>query len=222
MRRMKLVVPLVLALLAALVVLAVVQVRPPSWWTAPKEATAEDERIGQQLEQGSISELQRVRPNSEPWAIRIHQSDVNAWLAARLPKWCEHAGITGIGDVQVHFERGTIEIAAMLPDFPSVVVAAIPLEVVDGGLRSRSSRVSLGRLPLPFITETILGAVAASLAGSEASAAVTALAPLLRGGDVPAEFALVDGRRVRVRDIEIRDGELLLELETLPRLPLRN
>lgn len=214
-RRVRRLVPLVLLLLASIVLAAIVLLRPPTWWSPLPRDEARAIDVGERFEQGCLSELHRVRADNRPWAVRARASDVNAWLATRLPKWCEHAGVSGVGAVQVRFTEGAIQIAADVRSLPGITVATLAPDIVDGELTTGEVRVALGRLPVPFAVDLIIGELTSVFSGDDAPDELRAILPLLRGQRAPATFELSDGRRVVVRDVEIHSGEILIEFETV-------
>jgi hypothetical protein len=200
-----------LALLAAAVVALIVLIRPPSWWDpiVPGDAAAADR--AEAFEQGCVGEIHRVRESADPWAIRIREADVNAWLGARLGKWCRHVGVPEIGPAQVRFGEGTIEVALEAPGLPSVAVArfAPRVEVESERLLAGLEGMALGRLPLTALTRSAFAAVAQSLLGAEGE--IGTAARLLSDESIDPTFELADGRMLRIRDLEVRDGELVVE-----------
>jgi hypothetical protein len=200
-----------LALLAAAVVALIVLIRPPSWWDpiVPGDAAAADR--AEAFEQGCVGEIHRVRESADPWAIRIREADVNAWLGARLGKWCRHVGVPEIGPAQVRFSEGTIEVALEAPGLPSVAVArfAPRVEVESERLLAGLEGMALGRLPLTALTRSAFAAVAQSLLGAEGE--IGTAARLLSDESIDPTFELADGRMLRIRDLEVRDGELVVE-----------
>ncbi|MDZ4756488.1 MAG: hypothetical protein SGJ11_18605 [Phycisphaerae bacterium] len=206
-----------LLLVAIAVVILLFQMRPPEWWTPEDSLSPERTQLSERFEQASVSELHRVRTTSRPWAVRVRESEVNAWLDARLPLWLEHIGAEPLGDVRVHFLPGAVEIGVTLEDVPGVAVITLRPEVTQDTLRPGLGPLRIGRLPVPFATDAAIGGMLAALDNADASEEVKALLPLLRSRDVPSKFELMDGRIVRLRDLEMREGELILEFETLPR-----
>lgn len=202
-------------LLCAAAVVIVVQLRPPAWWAPSPTVDDALERLGERFEQGWASEVSRVRPDTAPWAVRIGEDEVNAWLTARLPLWCAHVGVEPVGDVRVHFGPDTIEVAAMLPDLPALVVASLRPSVSGGRLDPGLGTTCLGRLPVPFLTEGAMRTALEQLGSGDGDLRAILL-PALHGESVDATFELADRRRVRLRDVEVREGELLMEFETLP------
>lgn len=178
---------------------------PPTWW-APSAATDSDaDRRARELEANLTAEIHRIRPADERWAVALRDADVNAWLSIRLPAWRDFdatipwppdAGLAQVrflpGQVQVAIEReGTIWSATVEP---AVAADRVTCPPTHGGV---------GALPIPFGASLALDLLQG---GTEAAA---------RGS--PRTFRLGDGRTVEITDIEVRDGELLLQFVTRPR-----
>lgn len=209
-------------LIAALVLVAIVQLRPPAWWRAVgTDATASNADVdrGERFEQACVSEIHRIRPQAEPWRVRIREEDVNAWLATRLAAWCDHVGIAPIGDVQVRFSDGRAEVGATTTGLPAIAVITIMPSVEGEWLQPNLGTLHLGRLPVPFLTRSTLASAIGSLGADAGEDLRAVLLPVLRGEGVATTFELADRRRVRLRDIELLEGELRLELETLAARP---
>ncbi len=204
-------------LCAALVAIAIVQLRPPAWW-APIVGVDDAMRgRAERFEQAFVSEIHRVRGEDGPWAIRVRESDINEWLAARLPLWCDHAGIERIGPVQVRLTAGAIELAVETPELPALAVVRAQPALDERGLRPSVDAARLGRLAVPILGDRAVRTTLLSLGGEEGDA-LELLTRILRNEPIEAVVELGDGRRVHLRDLEVRAGEVLLEFETLPEL----
>lgn len=204
-----------LALVAAAVVAIIVLIRPPAWWDpiVPGDAAAADR--AEDFEQGCVGEIHRVRERADPWAIRIREADVNAWLGVRLGMWCRHVGVPEIGPAQVRFGEGTIEIALDAPGLPSVAVARFAPRVEAGRLLAGLEGTALGRLPLTALSRPAFAAVAETLLGADGDVGVAAR--LLADEAIDPTFELADGRMLRIRDVEVREGELVVEFVKVER-----
>ncbi len=199
LRRFLLLVPLVVAALVALAAFL-----SPPWWHPPASSDPERLRRAEALEQGLAAEGSRVRgAEASAWNIRILEEDANAWLALRLPRWLAHdrdlPWPADVACVQVHFRApdlvdvgvqrgGRVEVGSFRL---SLEGGRLKVELTGGGVGRL--RIPLGRLvdPAQFLPEL--------------------------AAPVDSEVRLVDGRRVRVEDLECLDGELRLSLRTLPR-----
>ncbi len=175
----------------------------PSWWVPPESQRA-DEPLRQRardLEQNLAAAISRVRPSGEPWAIRIRDGDVNAWLATRLPEWKEHDPtlawpMDGV-EAQVRFERGSAVVSISSGD--RVWSGWIEPEIDGEFIRWVPGRGALGRIPVPYGATLAMRFV-------EGDAA-----KLL---SIPRTFKLGDGRQVEVRQVEFVDGAMEVEFVT--------
>jgi hypothetical protein len=204
------------ALLALLTVAAMLlsSLRAPAWWVERPAVGAEIEARAGHFEQACVSELHRIRNSGERWAVRIREADVNEWLATRLDAWCRHAEIEPIGPTQVRFVKDRAFVAVRRAGLPSVAVVSLSPKVFDEQLEPGLGVVRLGRLPIPLLLSLGLGTMIESLGGGDADDLRAVLVPLLQGQGIDSSFELVDGRRVRLTDLEVREGELLLQFET--------
>lgn len=178
---------------------------PPMWWSPPAAADSDADRRARELESNLTAEIHRIRPADERWAVSLRDADVNAWLAIRLPAWRDFdasipwppdAGLAQVrflpGQVQVAIDReGTIWSAVVEP---SVAMDRVSCPPTHGGV---------GALPIPYGASLALDLLQG---GTEVVA---------RGS--PRTFRLADGRTVEITDIEVREGELLLQFVTRPR-----
>ncbi|MEM7755950.1 MAG: hypothetical protein AAF297_09980 [Planctomycetota bacterium] len=216
----------------------------PSWWTHPT-ADATTSARGTALENAAVSQLylardaaERSPPNgvryaSEPWSVALSESDVNAWLATRLPRWLE--GESGMPEwpdtmsqLQVRLDRGAVRAGVRVEtrSGPRFVTASFVPSVDDrGSLWCAASVVHVGRLPVPASWviagaadgEGVLPAELASHPNAEQfvdmarGRAPFAATPLL---------GLENDRRVRLLDVQVRPGRLELTMRTEIREPI--
>ena len=183
-------------------------------------------------------------PVPKPWTIALKASDANAWLAARLRPWLESQDGAPfrwpeeLRQVQVEFRGGSILIGASVSPAggattgdgraSQVLAAALTPEFRDdGSLWMPARRVGLGRLSLPASWMLSPGAGgAATLTGAavpenlarmpEAKDVLAALTGRIAVMQTPI-VRIGDGRRVRLIDLQARDGVLLITCETLAR-----
>lgn len=178
---------------------------PPMWWSPPEAADADADRRARELESNLTAEIHRIRPADERWAVALRDVDVNAWLAIRLPAWrtfdasipwppdAGRAQVRFLPDqVQVAIEREGVIWSAVVE--PAVATDRVACPPTHGGV---------GALPIPYGASLALDLLQG---GTDAAA---------RGS--PRTFRLADGRTVEITDIEVREGELLLQFVTRPR-----
>ena len=175
----------------------------PSTWLDPNTLAAdpESDRRGRELEQNLASAIARVRPAGEPWAIRIHDIDINSWIARRLPQWTEHDPtlawpIEG-AKAQVHFDEQLATISIALKD--RIWSGSFTAEVEAGQIRLVPGWGAIGLLPVPA------GARLATdlLEGDGANTLV-----------LQKIFKLGDGRQVEIRRIDLVPGAVEIEFVT--------
>ena len=190
------------ALIAAIVLLVLTVVfglaaSPPSWFQPPATDDQDAAERARGFERNFAAELSRIR-DDQPWALRIHERDLNAWLWLRLPAWAAHA--KGPDDLaaqprfQLQMTPGRVRFWAdpwILGLQPRVENANVELAVVRGS--------GVGRVPVPaFVARAGLGALNLDILDSEV---------LLD--------TLGDGRRIEVLEIQLDEGEMVLILRTV-------
>lgn len=175
----------------------------PSEWIDPQilREDPESDRRGRELEQNLAAEISKIRPAGEPWSIRIHDVDINAWIARRLPQWTEHdpslawpiAGATA--QVQFDADGATISIAKN----DRIWSGSFDVLVEADGVRLVPGWGAVGILPVPD------GAWLASrfLEGNGAETLF-----------FPNVFKLGDGRQVELRQIDFVPGAVEIEFIT--------
>ncbi|MSR29063.1 MAG: hypothetical protein EXS03_05745 [Phycisphaerales bacterium] len=175
----------------------------PPWWRAEEafSADADADRRARELEQNFAAAVYRIRPDNEPWALRIHDTDINDWMAARLPSWTEHDPtlawpIEG-ARAQVRFEESMIIVGISVDS--RVWSGAFGMVVEPNGIRIDPGAGAVGRMPIPAGAAM----VAKLLHGEGAST--------LR---LPRSFALSDGRTIEVRRIDLTPGAIEIECAT--------
>ena len=177
--------------------------RAPSTWLDPNTLAAdpESDRRGRELEQNLASAIARVRPAGEPWAIRIHDIDINSWIARRLPQWTEHDPtlawpIEG-AKAQVHFDEQWATISIALKD--RIWSGSFTAQVEAGQIRLVPGWGAIGLLPVPagtqFATDLLEGNGAKTLV-------------------LPKIFKLGDGRQVEIRRIDLVPGAVEIVFAT--------
>ncbi|MCA9284107.1 MAG: hypothetical protein KDA22_02740 [Phycisphaerales bacterium] len=192
--------------------------RPPTWYAPPASDDAVAAEVGGAFEHRLVSTVSRVRSDEEPWAVRISEEQVNAWLATRLPAWLRHVGAEPPEQApQVRLLDGAFVLAAPLGR--RMVSATIAPELRDAGLRFEIGGAALGAIPLPVAGRERIAALARTLlGGADDEAARTALA-LLEGRPLAPTQTLGDGRTVELLAIEVHDGEVLLQFRTVRASP---
>lgn len=184
----------VLVLLPVAGVGATLALQAPRWWRpVPRDDAAAGERAAA-FEQAVVAEFSRVRTDAPEWAVRIRESEVNEWLGTRLPAWLESRGEVAPVAVQARFSAGTVRVGA---DLRRVIAwwQGRP-EASGGGVRLDAPGGGVGRLPVPLVG--------------------IGLERVLSRDALAAPIRLADGRRVRVLDLEVLDGEVRLRLRTEP------
>ncbi len=182
---------------------------------------------------------------SKPWTIRVSSADANAWLAARLRPWLESQDLQvrwpeDLRAIEVRFDSGRIDVGASIRareqpgQSASEQVLSTTLQPefrADGALWLPATGTSIGRLSVPaswVLSRAAAGAKHAGISHEHAGAdPAPGASPDLRdivatlSGERPAMATPIirigDGRRVRLLNIDPRDGALYITCQTLPR-----
>ncbi len=203
-RRRLLAVAWVVGAASVLVGLALVlSYRPPSWWIDPIALAGNPDSLdrGSALEQHIAATVSRVRLGGERWVLRIRDSDINAWLAARGPLWTAHdpslpwpmAGAA----TQVRFVDGTATVAIEVGG--RIWSGSCAISVAAGEISMSPQSGAIGQLPVPWGANLALGFL-------EGEGAQT-----LR---LPRTFALGDGRTVEVLRVDLVSEAIEVECVT--------
>jgi hypothetical protein len=217
-RRVRLAIVAILVLIP-LSLFLLVAIPPSGWSPVPADPAAAEVR-GEALERFLSAEFSRVRPDDAPWAIRLREDDVNAWIATRLPKWEANAGNPPPPAAEVRFRAGEVRLRIALAGFgvDPVLEAGVAPAVVDGpggaALALRLRSLSLGRLPLPRVGASL---ISASLRAAGLRAATPSAVSTVTEYRFTVDYGLSDGRTVRLDAIAVEADGLVLEFRTLPR-----
>jgi len=207
--------PLVLAALVCVAAL----VPPAGWSPRPADPVAAELR-GEELERLLSSEFTRIRPDGDAWAIRLREEDLNAWIATRFPKWEASVGNPPPPAAAVRCDDGTLRVhvaAESIPGSPVVAMAFTPAVDADG-LRLGLAAVSVGRVRLPWIGPSLLGAsVLAAGVGPLVLPGGIELAHASDDRPLTARYGLSDGRIVELHAIAVEAESLVLEFRTWSR-----
>ncbi len=195
----------------------------PAWWPQPVAANEQTEALADRVEYRIAEEAHKVRPDADPWRLRVRDDQVNAWLTSRLPDWLEHAQNvewpSQLGTPRVRFGEGGVSIGLSFDDHGRrrYVVADLEPQIVDGRLSLALNGVSLGRLWIPGASiQTLLEHYSDVVPEGfiEDPAVRRVLDLLVKEQRFEPSFDLTDGRKVRLVDVVAGDGELIIECET--------
>ena len=220
--------PAIAAVAVVLVAVALLGLRrltwqAPTWWADPAPELEQTSVLADRVEYRLAEEAHKVRPDDGRWWLRIKDEQVNAWLATRLQAWLAHThGVVwpeALGTPQVHFTDGAINVALDFEDDGRrrYVVADLAPGIVDGRLAVVLDGVALGRLRIPggslrTLMKTYRDVVPAGFLDDPSVRRVVDL--LVDVDSIDPTLTLADDRRVRVVDLVVREGELILRCET--------
>ncbi|MFG0329269.1 MAG: hypothetical protein ACF8PN_05155 [Phycisphaerales bacterium] len=188
----------------------------PEWWAPVNPAAPEVEVAGEQFETRIVNETRRVRPESETWRIRIDENAVNAWLAARFPKWAEsqfdgESIINRLSETHVRIEEeGVIRLGARYGERDEGQPLSIAMRLMmteDGRVVGEIEDAAAGRLPLPatMVLDEILPRLDDALAAAILDAEPIDPVIPLGGGD---------DRTIRIVSLDFEPGALTLRAKT--------
>ncbi|MBK9188557.1 MAG: hypothetical protein IPM33_06320 [Phycisphaerales bacterium] len=236
-RRWFVVAGLVLSVTITLVLMGLMLTRGvPIWWRSVSSDDPRTRELGESLENGVVRQFSAVREpdpdsphawRSKPWAVSLHASDANAWVATRLPKWLanQERGVAWpgeISEVQIEFADEAVKVGmrVRVRGRDQVLSAEVVPEIrADGSLWMPATWVRVGRLPVPasWVLER------AQEGGGLLPRAVLELPETREMFDIflgrrpvvhEAIIGVDDARRVRLLKIVPRDGRLELTART--------
>lgn len=196
---------------AAIVVTTIVAARwPPGWYAARAGAAggAAADRDARRLVT-AVAGLEAAANRPGEWGIVVREQEINAWLAADLPR--NHAGAlpAGVTEPRVRLEPGRVRIAARVGAGPFAGVAAVDVDVklrAANQLECRVAGARLGAIPLPA------GPVTHRLAALCGGLGLTADVRRLDGRSVIV--VSWGGRGTRLEGLAVNDGELMVAGKT--------
>ncbi len=207
----------------------------PAWYAPPNPTDARIVTLADDTEYRLLEQTQKIRDAEETWTFHITQAQINAWLAARLPRWIEHDANMQwpqqIGTPQVLIERDGLRVAvpvtmgaipgsqASPPTQTRTVVATIaPAVAADGRLSLKLSSIALGKVWIPGapLTRLVDAVREASPEFLDHPQVQETIAVLAGQQTLPAEYRLADGRHIRVKDVRMVDDAIEISAITLP------
>lgn len=190
----------------------------PAWWREAAQLPPNAAARAEALERGVSRLLHETPTDSDARPVELRETDANAWLAYRLPKWAANRGADWPASIsagpRIQVRQGRIRIAAAVGQRfrrRTVGVSFRPdLQASADGLRlfMRDARLILGRLEVdPASIPDLTGWVARETppgAPFEPAAIVDMLLGVRPVLDPPA-VVLGDGRVVSLEALEAGD-----------------
>lgn len=196
----------------------------PHWYEPPNPTDEEVLELADRVEFRLLEEFQRIRPDPEPWKLRVRENQLNAWLATKLQDWIAHKeSLIWPEDLdmpQIRFEPDGISLAVAVESLgPSKIIVTRMMPRFEGGeLLVTVNRFSLGRLNIPGKpAERIAGLIDEYASSAEIDDPVAFLfLRMLRGDEhIDPVLNLADSRRVRLTNLELENGSVILTAKTL-------
>ena len=195
----------------------------PAWWADAAADHRQTTVLADRVEYRLAEEAHKIRPGDDSWRLRITEDQVNAWLSSRLPAWLAHSRDLQwppqLGTPQVHFVNGAVHIGLDYQDDGRrrYLVATLQPRVVDGRLALVLRGVAFGRLSIPggsvrTLIETYRDVVPDRFLEDASVQRIIDL--LIDEQRIDPVVSLSDGRRVRLLDIRVDAGEVILRCRT--------
>ena len=197
---------------------------PPHWYQPPLAGDMQALELADRVEFRLLEEFQKIRPDPEPWKLRVREEQLNAWLATKLQDWIAHQeNLIWPEDLdmpQIRFEPEGISLAVAVESLgPSKIIVTRIMPRFEGEeLRVTVNRFSLGRLNIPGKpVERIASLIDEYIASAEIDDPVAFLfLRMLRGDEqIDPVLDLADSRRVRLTNLELENGSIILTAKTL-------
>ena len=218
-----------LAVLCVLVLVGIVALwgltrMTPHWYEPPNPTDEKVLELADRVEFRLLEEFQKIRPDPEPWKLRVRENQLNAWLATKLQDWIAHKeNLIWPEDLdmpQIRFEPDGISLAVAVESLgPSKIIVTRMMPRFEGGeLLVTVNRFSLGRLNIPGKpVERIAGLIDEYASSAEIDDPVAFLfLRMLRGDEhIDPVLNLADSRRVRLTNLELENGSIILTAKTL-------
>jgi len=204
----------------------------PDWWKPADGTSSETIAVGESTENQVLSEMNRVqgRRDGSEWALELGEEEINAWLAARMPRWAANQFpgsflAKGVTQAHVRLEEGGVIRLGALVDFDmrgggggvavgedqrvqGISVVLVPkIDEADGRLRLVISGARIGRLPVP--TGSVIGLVI-----DHFDVPNRELRDLLEGRAVEAEVKRGKNRRMVLESVVVEQGRMVLGWKT--------
>lgn len=196
----------------------------PHWYEPPNPTDEKVLELADRVEFRLLEEFQKIRPDPEPWKLRVRENQLNAWLATKLQDWIAHKeSLIWPEDLdmpQIRFEPDGISLAVAVESLgPSKIIVTRMMPRFEGGeLLVTVNRFSLGRLNIPGKpVERIAGLIDEYASSAEIDDPVAFLfLRMLRGDEhIDPVLNLADSRRVRLTNLELENGSIILTAKTL-------
>lgn len=201
----------------------------PVGWVVVDQSDAAVVERARVTENDFGSRFSHVYPLGEPWEYRVTEDDVNAWLGVRLGKWLLNQNVSAnrvevVERTRVVFTPRGFELACQPPlsqtDWVNPVVSLVfVLGKGDGGMLTvnlDSARVGAVGVPLDLVFEELEanGALLEGLGGvgERFKGRAGALKEML--SNIELDMPLLDGRKVRVLEVQMAKGAALLKCVT--------
>ena len=197
----------------------------PSWYATLDPNDQAVIGLADTVEKRLLEEFHKIRPDEDPWTVRVREHQLNAWLAARLPEWIAHEEDLDwpreLGAPQIHVEEDGINLAVevTLDDHAQVITTRLTPQIIDGHVYLTVDRVGVGRIALPGEGAEKLLELIERIApdGVFDESVADRFLGMLSGNEEAAgsRISLSDGRLVELIEMHLSDGAIDLTGRTL-------
>lgn len=177
----------------------------PGYWHVLDGKNAEIRTAGERVEQTVSSLMTRVRPTGQTWQLPLSDTNINHWLAARMPNWLANQNVDAdliavLRRAQVHCREDKL-LLAVQPDLgaisPVIELTLVPRVSEGGAVELYVQSAKAGAFDIPIDT------IIQKFAGNRSVPRQLKL-----------EVPLKDGREVQVVDMGLTDGAMMLTCTT--------
>ena len=183
----------------------------PEWWgDLPSGMDPPIIRTADAVERGLTQAIDKMPDDGSEWRVELAETEANAWLASKLPKWIAYEGIDWPGGevvAGVRFEPGRITFGVEFQtEQGGRILTASGRPHIDqkGRVVIRESQLGVGRLslPAPLAGPRIAGWIEQNIPEEGVAEGIVEIfahgAPVIRDPTVD----MGGERRVRLVDIE--------------------
>ena len=202
----------------------------PKWYQPADPDAPEVAALAERVEYGLVEAYHKIRPEGDPWQVKVRDEEVNAWLATRMPEWIAHDEQTewpsefGTPQIDIGPEGINVAVEVQLGDRKQVLVSRLTPQFSDGQMQFKIDRVGLGRLAIPGVAATkLLNMVDEIAPGGVLDADIAQKLMSKAGGmggmsdadGLSPDLELGDGRIVELLNMRLQDGAIDLTNRTL-------
>lgn len=191
----------------------------PTYWTVVDTTQPNVARDAAEFEKWLSTQLTKYRPQTETWRIELSAEEVNKWLATRLAEWASNQSVDlpdWLGHPMVAIEPDRLLLAAELrqADAAHIVSVAYAPAASTDPVAMELRGIYIGELKVADSAGELFDLVR-RFAGDGALDERQVAEWQGQLQTVRLEGRLGDGRTVKVTDVQLDAGKLVLTCQTL-------